>query len=75
MPWLLVSVLAASFAAGASAQDIDWRKVDAAFGRKPAVLTDVHVASPFAPEGTFAIPAFTGSRHGHKRPVRRFPKA
>jgi hypothetical protein len=30
------------FAASASAQDIDWSKVDAAFGRKPAVSGDVH---------------------------------
>jgi hypothetical protein len=42
MPWLLVSVLATSFAAGANAQDIDSRKVDAAFDRKPAALGDVH---------------------------------
>jgi hypothetical protein len=42
MPWLLVSVLATSFAAGANAQGIDWRKVDAAFGRKPAVSGDLH---------------------------------
>ena len=42
MPWLLVSVLATSFAAVAGAQDIDSRKVDAAFDRKPAALSDVH---------------------------------
>ena len=28
--------------ASASAQEIDWQKVDAAFGRKPAVSDDVH---------------------------------
>ena len=42
MLWLLVPLFAASFAAGASAQEIDWQKVDAAFGRKPAVSGDVH---------------------------------
>ena len=42
LPWLLAFVLAASFAAGTGAQDVDWRKVDAAFGRKPAALGDVH---------------------------------
>lgn len=39
---LLVSSFAALFAAGASAQEINWQKVDAAFGRKPAVSGDVH---------------------------------
>jgi hypothetical protein len=42
MLWLLVSILAAPFAAGASAQEINWEKADAAFGRKPAVSGDVH---------------------------------
>ena len=42
MLWLLVSILAAPFAAGASAQEISWEKADAAFGRKPAVSGDVH---------------------------------
>jgi hypothetical protein len=42
MLWLLVSIFAASFAAGANAQEIDWQKVDDAFGRKPAVSGDVH---------------------------------
>jgi hypothetical protein len=42
MLWLLVPLFAASFGAGASAQEIDWQKVDAAFGRKPAVSGDVH---------------------------------
>jgi Domain of Unknown Function (DUF1259) len=42
MLWLLVSIFAASFAADANAQDIDWQKVDATFGRKPAVSGDVH---------------------------------
>src|SRR3982074_3065374 len=39
---LLGSVLAAAFASIAHAQEIDWQKVDAAFGRKPAVSGDVH---------------------------------
>src|SRR2546428_338994 len=42
MLWLLVSIFAAPFAAGANAQEIDWQKVDDAFGRKPAVSGDVH---------------------------------
>jgi hypothetical protein len=42
MLWLFVSILAAPFAAGASAQDSDWGRADAAFGRKPAVSGDVH---------------------------------
>src|SRR5260370_40941177 len=60
MPWIMVSICAVSFAAGANAQtmdwrvvdeplvtsaraaDIDWQKVDDAFGRKPAVSGDVH---------------------------------
>ena len=32
----------ATLAAAAHAQEIDWQKVDAAFGRKPAVSGDVH---------------------------------
>jgi Domain of Unknown Function (DUF1259) len=32
----------ATLAAAANAQEIDWQKVDAAFGRKPAVSGDVH---------------------------------
>ena len=39
---LLASLFAASFAAGATAQEIDWQKVDDAFGRKPAISGDVH---------------------------------
>ena len=31
-----------SFAICAAAQEIDWEKVDAAFGRKPAISGDVH---------------------------------
>src|SRR5713101_21992 len=42
MRWLLVSIFSASFAVGANAQEIDWQKVDDAFGRKPAVSGDVH---------------------------------
>ena len=38
---LLGSAIVASVTA-AGAQDIDWQKVDAAFGRKPAVSGDVH---------------------------------
>src|SRR6266446_4959010 len=41
-PWLVASILAASFTTAATAQDIDWKKVDDAFGRKPAVSGDVH---------------------------------
>jgi hypothetical protein len=41
-PWLLASLLAASFTTAATAQEIDWTKVDDAFGRKPAVSGDVH---------------------------------
>src|SRR5437870_8578520 len=39
---LMASVLAMLFATGASAQEVDWQKVDDAFGRKPAVAGDVH---------------------------------
>src|SRR6202166_4196394 len=40
--WLLASIFAASFATVATAQEIDWQKVDDAFGRKPAISGDVH---------------------------------
>src|SRR6476469_7788541 len=40
--WLVASILAASFATVAAAQEIDWKKVDDTFGRKPAVSGDVH---------------------------------
>ena len=40
--WLLVSILAASFTTVAAAQDIDWKKVDDTFDRKPVVGGDVH---------------------------------
>src|SRR5450432_611746 len=40
--WLVTSILAASFTTAATAQEIDWQKVDDAFGRKPAVSGDVH---------------------------------
>jgi hypothetical protein len=40
--WLAASIFAASLGAGANAQEIDWQKVDDAFGRKPAVSGDVH---------------------------------
>ena len=40
---LAVSVLVCLAAGAASAQEIDWQKVDEAFGRKPAVVAgDVH---------------------------------
>src|SRR5450432_191243 len=42
MPWIMASIVAASFAGGANAQEVDWQKVDDAFGRKPAVSSDVH---------------------------------
>jgi hypothetical protein len=42
MLWMMVLFLTTAFAASASAQDIDWQKVDDAFGRKPAVSGDVH---------------------------------
>jgi Domain of Unknown Function (DUF1259) len=41
-PWLVASVLSASIGAAANAQEVDWQKVDDAFGRKPAVSGDVH---------------------------------
>ena len=40
--WLAASILAASFTTVATAQDIDWNKVDDTFGRKPVVTGDVH---------------------------------
>jgi Domain of Unknown Function (DUF1259) len=40
--WLVVSIFAACFATVATAQEIDWQKVDDAFGRKPAISGDVH---------------------------------
>src|SRR4029078_773126 len=40
--WLVASILAASFTTIATAQEIDWKKVDDTFGRKPAVTGDVH---------------------------------
>lgn len=40
--WLLASLFAASFVTVATAQEIDWQKVDDAFGRKPAISGDVH---------------------------------
>ena len=39
---LLLGGAVLAFAASASAQEIDWSKVDEAFGRKPAVSGDVH---------------------------------
>src|SRR5215510_15060652 len=39
---LLFGGTLATFAAAAHAQEIDWQKVDAAFGRKPAVSGEVH---------------------------------
>jgi hypothetical protein len=42
MLWIMASIFAASFTADANAQEVDWQKVDDAFGRKPAVSGDVH---------------------------------
>jgi hypothetical protein len=42
MLWLVASIFAASFTTAATSQEIDWQKVDDAFGRKPAVSGDVH---------------------------------
>jgi hypothetical protein len=39
---LMASILAAAFTSIATAQEVDWQKVDDAFGRKPAVSGDVH---------------------------------
>src|SRR3954467_609363 len=41
-PWLAAAILAASFTTVATAQNIDWNKVDETLGRKPAVSGDVH---------------------------------
>jgi hypothetical protein len=41
-PWLMASIVATSLTTVATAQEIDWQKVDDAFGRKPAVSGDVH---------------------------------
>src|SRR5512135_1149194 len=38
----LFTACAVLVSAFASAQEIDWQKVDAAFGRKPAVSGDIH---------------------------------
>src|SRR6266487_2040674 len=40
--WLVASIFATSFATVATAQEVNWQKVDDAFGRKPAVSGDVH---------------------------------
>ena len=40
--WLVASLLSVSLVTGATAQAIDWQKVDEALGRKPAVSGDVH---------------------------------
>jgi len=39
---LAASILATSFTTVAAAQDIDWKKVDDTFERKPAISGDVH---------------------------------
>src|SRR3979490_2913657 len=39
---LVASIIVSSFITVANAQEIDWQKVDDAFGRKPAVSGDVH---------------------------------
>ena len=41
--WILLALLAAWLPAAAGAQEVDWQKVDEAFGRKAAVVAgDVH---------------------------------
>ena len=40
--WLVASILAAWFTTVAAAQEIDWKKVDDTFERKPVVSGDVH---------------------------------
>src|SRR5262245_58533097 len=40
--WFMTSILAAFLNTAAGAQEIDWQKVDDAFGRKAAVSGDVH---------------------------------
>jgi hypothetical protein len=40
--WLLASLFSVLWITVASAQEIDWRKVDETLGRKPAVSGDVH---------------------------------
>ncbi|MBR0715921.1 DUF1259 domain-containing protein [Bradyrhizobium liaoningense] len=40
--WLIASILAISFTTVAMAQDIEWQKIDEAFGRKAAVSGDAH---------------------------------
>jgi hypothetical protein len=40
--WLVASLLSFSLVTGATAQAIDWQKVDETLGRKPAVSGDVH---------------------------------
>jgi hypothetical protein len=40
--WLAASIFSASLVTAATAQEIDWQKVDDALGRKPAVSGDVH---------------------------------
>ena len=42
MLWLLAAIFAASFVAGANAQGIDWRQIDAALGKTGAMSGDVH---------------------------------
>src|SRR4051812_38751042 len=40
--WLLASIFAVSLNTAATAQEVDWPKVDDTFGRKAAVSGDVH---------------------------------
>lgn len=42
MLWTMILMFAALSASAANAQEIDWQKVDDAFGRKPGVSGDVH---------------------------------
>src|ERR1700756_3810486 len=41
-PWLVAAIFAASFTTVATAEDINWNKVDDTLGRKPTVSGDVH---------------------------------
>src|ERR1700712_2588728 len=41
MLWLSASIFSVSFPPAATCQEVDWQKVDDAFGRKPAVSGDV----------------------------------
>jgi Domain of Unknown Function (DUF1259) len=42
LSWMMICVLAALFASGVKAQEIDWQKVDDALDRKAAISGDAH---------------------------------